>query len=778
MIKQGNKSIIARMIGNKVIKATYKGALLVYQSIRKYLVKGVFPLTLLNTKGSKLIDYKMEGNSEQRILPREYQQVEYIESTGTQYIDAGFKANQNTGFDITFLTKSKLNNITGEFGSIMGARESSTVNEYQLSTFTNSTDKGLLRFESATRDADISENKKIRATLLNKVYTSPNGVQYILNLTFSTPVNLTIFALNNNESIVQHGKTQLYSLKLYDGDKLIRDYIPCYRISDNAIGLYDLVESKFYTNSGTGVFLKGSNVQGGTPTPDNPIEIVSVGEKTKNLFNLKSLVDNSILIYNGNETYTFTKTNVDRYTKLVNLVIPANTKFTATAEIIEYTGTSLYPLGVQFQMEDNTFEGFTFSDTTKKYTTSFNRPTKAVRLFLQYGDEVGAYTKFKNLQIEFGSKATAYEPYGYKIPVVSRGKNLLNKSLEPTSTTIYTACEELETGVKISNQTTGKGWRYSRFYIADANDFKNKTVYFNANVKLVNTPIVNVAMGYCDKDNTNGKVVSYMSIRENGNYKLSMDINSEVYKDKLLVVWLYSIASDTEEATELPSYAEYNELIISTEDTGYEPYKEPITTNIYLDEPLRKIGNYADYIDFGNKKLVRNVTEYKFKGTEILNNLYDTNTSGKYRMFLTIPNSMTGNSSSNKSIASNLYPGGTADSTYLCKLSIGLHSGGGAVIYDENLQTVEDMKAFITEQYNNGTPLIAIYPLANPTEQTIDLPSIPTLEGTTILDSTQNPSYVEVEYTNEEPKTSVPLTLADGNTLLDSNGDYFNVKEV
>ena len=38
-------------------------------------------------------------------------------------------------------------------------------------------------------------------------------------------------------------------------------------------------------------------------------------------------------------------------------------------------------------------------------------------------------------------------------------------------------------------------------------------------------------------------------------------------------------------------------------------------TDIYLDEPLRKVGNYVDYIDFKNKKVVRNVEEIDNTGT-------------------------------------------------------------------------------------------------------------------------------------------------------------------
>jgi len=39
----------------------------------------------------------------------------------------------------------------------------------------------------------------------------------------------------------------------------------------------------------------------------------------------------------------------------------------------------------------------------------------------------------------------------------------------------------------------------------------------------------------------------------------------------------------------------------------YQPYMEPITTNVFVKEPLRKVGDVADYIDFVNKKVVRRI---------------------------------------------------------------------------------------------------------------------------------------------------------------------------
>ena len=57
---------------------------------------------------------------------------------------------------------------------------------------------------------------------------------------------------------------KIYSLKVWDNDTLIRNFIPVYRKIDSVIGLYDTIEGKFYTNAGTGTFLKGGNVNAPT----------------------------------------------------------------------------------------------------------------------------------------------------------------------------------------------------------------------------------------------------------------------------------------------------------------------------------------------------------------------------------------------------------------------------------------------------------------------------------------------------------------------------------
>ncbi len=57
----------------------------------------------------------------------------------------------------------------------------------------------------------------------------------------------------------RHPGVKLYTFKLYDGDNLVRDLIPCYRKSDSVIGVYDKISKAFYTST-HGIFTKGQNI--------------------------------------------------------------------------------------------------------------------------------------------------------------------------------------------------------------------------------------------------------------------------------------------------------------------------------------------------------------------------------------------------------------------------------------------------------------------------------------------------------------------------------------
>jgi hypothetical protein len=93
--------------------------------------------------------------------------------------------------------------------------------------------------------------------------------------TISIPINAYIFNMNGNPpGNYEKLKGKVFYCKIYENNILVRNFIPAKRDSDNAIGMYDLVNNVFYTNSGTGTFVTGNIIT--LPTPDYPIEINNV----------------------------------------------------------------------------------------------------------------------------------------------------------------------------------------------------------------------------------------------------------------------------------------------------------------------------------------------------------------------------------------------------------------------------------------------------------------------------------------------------------------------
>jgi hypothetical protein len=68
------------------------------------------------------------------------------------------------------------------------------------------------------------------------------------------------FCNGSSTSFVRCSSAKWKRVIIYTNGKKVRDMIPCYRKNDSVIGMYDIVNDTFYTNSGTGAFLKGANV--------------------------------------------------------------------------------------------------------------------------------------------------------------------------------------------------------------------------------------------------------------------------------------------------------------------------------------------------------------------------------------------------------------------------------------------------------------------------------------------------------------------------------------
>ena len=186
-------------------------------------------------------------------LPSGYTQLEYIQSSGTQYIDVGFKPNQDTR-----ITASVIWPLSGASRSnyLCGARQSGSSKKYAINGYGGKYESHygtntVSAWNSVSEQFSIDKNKNV-TTIYGVTVTQEAQ-------TFQCPVNMFLFAMNNNGAMYSPASVKLYQFSVYDNGTLVRDFIPC-KNTGGAVGLWDDVNSVFYGNAGTGTFGAGPEV--------------------------------------------------------------------------------------------------------------------------------------------------------------------------------------------------------------------------------------------------------------------------------------------------------------------------------------------------------------------------------------------------------------------------------------------------------------------------------------------------------------------------------------
>lgn len=198
-------------------------------------------------------------------LPKGYTQVDYIESTGTQYLDTRLilmqdnsiemkiSSNQVASNRMLFGSRSSANSnniamVQAQNGLVLDFNNSS-YSTYRL-TYNNSINTQYILYVSKDKRIVYDSNKNVLAQNTT-----------LCNNTITTPQTATLFYINPKPSNTWYNASaKIYYCKIWNNDTLVRDLIPCYRNSDNEVGMYDLVTNTFLTNKGTGTFTYGEIV--------------------------------------------------------------------------------------------------------------------------------------------------------------------------------------------------------------------------------------------------------------------------------------------------------------------------------------------------------------------------------------------------------------------------------------------------------------------------------------------------------------------------------------
>ena len=680
---------------------------LVYEAWKTLFASGMLPLTLENCKSADLLDYKIEGNSIQ-------------DKYGTINI-----------FNPMLVTATKSSpSLTNVYGTTIN---STSYNGNSI-TVTQTIYSDDVEYEGYYGNGVFYIQVEKEDIIIDKTYTLIADIDITNNL--GNKELLRIIALGDT----------LKSMPMENG-KIIVSFVAKTISDKNWLEIRCNGMSFVLSNI---MLLEGEVTEAPNyvpcvpnPTPEYPIEVKSVGDKTNNILPFP---------YTGRSTTTNGAT----------LTINSDSSITSSGTPTGYVGVNLYS-GEPIKGSSNTITISIYGDAVntnvivnlldenntninsfvarigEPITINYDLYPTAIKMDIAYrrnsnGKEMSG-TSY--IMINEGTESLPYEPYGkYRIPVKASGKNLFDYR-EIIDKTVSLDGATLSVGA--DGGITGSG-------IA--------TGYINI------TPTI--------KPTLTGKVT--FSISGEFNNLCCQVMVKDVNNNTLTTFVLKAIESEF--TIDMNKYPTYNSLTMDIKRyvnnvemsgtaylqiekgstaTKYEPYVEPITTNIYLDEPLRKIDEYSDYIDFNNKKINRVVEEKICDGTESWQILNSGKDRAYYYLILGSRGYIVAHKGLNthferKTISSsntNVGYNPTESSTYNdCRILI-------RPLIDMTTHTdINEWLEFLAEQYNNGTPMTMYYVLATPIEETIELPSIPTLKGTTILDSdvTVQPSKVEVEY--------------------------------
>ena len=194
-----------------------------------------------------------------------YVVLDYLESTGAgQYIDTGVIFTGQHGFAITYQNVKPTS-----FHVFCGSRAGSDSRCFLGSNSANSP-TATIGWNTSVEAGNI--NDLCRGTASVNLYASKSydcrGTSGSVSADLADQGSNTfaLFAYKFNGSISNHGNCRISSFTMTKGSDVVMSLTPIRRLSDGALGMYDIDRRVFYPNLGSGEFLAGA-----------PLEVVYTG---------------------------------------------------------------------------------------------------------------------------------------------------------------------------------------------------------------------------------------------------------------------------------------------------------------------------------------------------------------------------------------------------------------------------------------------------------------------------------------------------------------------
>lgn len=196
-------------------------------------------------------------------VPSGYTEVEFLQSTGTQYLKLPIAANSVKGGEVKYMVVSSVS-YAYLFGSNNDSSAADGSGAFGLSLY------GNYGFNYCGVKTNISGQATNTEYVLSFSVTSGSQTYIINGTTYNestsgTPSTVKLFlyglSYKGSPKTAELAKAKIYYFTLTDsnGDNLC-ELVPCYRNSDSVAGMWDIVSKTFLTNAGSGTFTVGADV--------------------------------------------------------------------------------------------------------------------------------------------------------------------------------------------------------------------------------------------------------------------------------------------------------------------------------------------------------------------------------------------------------------------------------------------------------------------------------------------------------------------------------------
>lgn len=168
-------------------------------------------------------------------LPSTYRKLEYIQSSGKQYIDTGVIVKDITEIKVDFQAVTILSGENQYASSWVDQQ-----NHIQIGINGN-------KFMDS---GGVTYSQTSSVTARTQAVGVPLGA---VNL------HLYLFAQSESTGALHYSSGRIFSCQITTADGLVRNFVPC-KNPDGVIGMYDVVNDKFYQNSGSDTFIAGTDL--------------------------------------------------------------------------------------------------------------------------------------------------------------------------------------------------------------------------------------------------------------------------------------------------------------------------------------------------------------------------------------------------------------------------------------------------------------------------------------------------------------------------------------